>query len=248
MFKIYQFFIILWFFDGKKIYLLNNNTHFMEIMNYGKYLLEVVKYTYNVNRNDLIEPLTAIIRLGILSYKPLGTKISIQNNKIYLQNGTFLQGTLRSIYGDKKTDVNILYGPIISACICYLNNATKRNDYLHIFKLASSGLAKLKETYLGTDIVYNIEQIKNIIDSFINNENVDPSNFIANYQSQSYKLKTDIYKHISSIWEDKRHDMIFNLINELSESNENTKYELLNSLSYYLDFIDIKVNDIIKDL
>jgi hypothetical protein len=220
----------------------------MEIINYGKYLLDVVKYTYNVNKNDLIDPLSAIIRIGMLSYKPAGTKISIQNNKICLQNGSFLQGTFRSLYGDKKTDINILYGPIISACISYLNNMEKRNDYLNLFKLASNGLTKLKETYLGTDIIYNIDQIKNIVELFINNENVNPSNIIANYQTQSYKLKTDIYKHISSIWDDKRFNIITILINELSESNDNTKNELLESLNSFLDFIDIKVNDLIKNL
>jgi len=220
----------------------------MEIINYGKYLLDMVKYTYSVNRNDLIDPLTAIIRIGMLSYKPSGTKISIQNNKICLQNGNFLQGTFRSFYGDKKTDINILYGPIISACISYLNNTDKRNDYLHIFKLASTGLTKLKDTYLGTDIVYNIDQIKNIVELFINNENVNLSNIIGNYQSQSYKLKTDIYKHISSIWDEKRFNTINILINELAESNENTKNELLESLNSFLDYIDIKVNEIIKDL
>ena len=105
----------------------------MEIVNCGKYILDFAKHTFNVNRNNLIDPLSAIIRIGMLSYKQIGTKISIQNNKIYLQNSTFLQGTLRSFYGDKKTDINILYGPIISACINYLNT-DKRNEYLGLFK------------------------------------------------------------------------------------------------------------------
>jgi hypothetical protein len=219
----------------------------MEIIGYGKHILDFVKYTYNVNRSDLIDPLSVVIRISMLAYKNIGTKISIQNNKINIQNGSFIQGTLRTYYGDKKSDINILYGPIIFACINYLNTR-KRNEYLYIFKLASIGLTKLKDTYIGSDIVYNIDNIKNIVELFINNENVDPSTLIANYQTQAYKLKTDIYKHISSVWDDKRLSLIKILIDELSNSNDNTREELLSSLSNYLDFIDIKVSDLIKDL
>jgi len=219
----------------------------MEIMNYGKYIIDIVKYSYNVNRNDLIDPLTAVIRLSILAFKAIGTKISIQNNKIYLQDSSILQGTMRSFYGDKKTDINILFGPIISACIIYLNSEV-RDQYIDIFKKASMGLGKLKETYIGSDIIYNIEQIKNIIDSFLSHENIDPSNFIANYQSQSYKLKTDIYKHIGNVWNEQRLKIVFNLMTELSESDEQIIPNLLLSLSSYLDSIDSRVYAIIKDL
>jgi hypothetical protein len=219
----------------------------MEIISYGRYIIDMVKYSYNVNRNDLIDPLTAVIRTGLLSYKPVGTKISIQNNRIYLQESSIIQGTVRSIYGDKKTDINILFGPIISACIIFLNSDL-RPKYIDIFKTSSVGLTKLKETYIGTDIVYNIEQIKNIIDSFLNNDSIDPANFIANYQSQSYKLKTDIYKHIGTVWNEQRLSIVFSLISELSKAEDHVVPTLLSSLSAYLDSIDSKVCSIIKDL
>ena len=42
---------------------------------------------FEKNKNYyIIEPLTCIIRLGILSYKEKGTKISISNNKISYHN------------------------------------------------------------------------------------------------------------------------------------------------------------------
>ncbi len=219
----------------------------MEIFQNVKYVYDCVKYTFGVSRNDLVDPLSIIIKLIILSHKPIGTKVSIQNNKIIIQNNSLIQGTIRSIYGDKKTDINILCAPVIFACIHYLL-PPNRERFLHIFKNATSGLAKLKDTYIGKDIVYNIEQIKNIVDSFIMNEKIDPGNFIANYQSQVYKLKIDTYKHISTVWDDKRYDILFNILEELDKSNEHNKESILCSLTHFLDFIDINVSETIKDL
>jgi len=150
-------------------------------------------------------------------------------------------------YGDKNTDINMLYGPIIFACINYLMEPC-RNEFIELFKYASIGLSKLKETYLGRDITYNIDQIKNIIDSFTQNKDIDPSNFVANYQSQIYRLKTDIYKHIGTVWDDDKHKIMINLINELINSNDNIRDNIILSINSYLDHIDIKVSEIIKGL
>lgn len=219
----------------------------MEIFQNVKYAYDCVKYTFGVNRNELMDPLTIIVKLIILSHKPIGTKVSIQNNKIILQTNSFLQGTLRTIYGDKKTDINILCGPVIFSCIHYLL-PPNRDKFIHIFKHATIGLGKLKDTYIGKDIVYNIDQIKNIIDSFIMNEKIDPGNFIANYQTRQYQLKIDTYKHISTVWDEKRFNILFNILEELDKSNENNKESILCSLNLFLDFIDINVGEIIKDL
>jgi hypothetical protein len=219
----------------------------MELLNSVKYMYDMVKYTFNVSRNDLIDPLSIILKLGLLSFKPSGTKISIHNHKLLIQENTMIQGTIRTVYGDKQTDINILYGPIIFACVRYLDQ-TNRDKMMPLFKLASLGLTKLKKTYNGKDIIYNIEQLKNIIDLFITNPDIEPTSFIANYQSESYKLKTNIYTHIGTIWNSNRLDIIFGLNTELLNSNDNTKNELVYSLVAYLDFIDIKIGELISEL
>ena len=37
---------------------------------------------YESNSNSIIDPLTCLIRLAILEFKPINTKISIKNNRI----------------------------------------------------------------------------------------------------------------------------------------------------------------------
>jgi hypothetical protein len=216
----------------------------MDILNSVKYVFDLMKYNFNVNRNDLIDPLIVMSRLAILSCKSSGTKVSIQNNKLSIQESSFVQGTIRALYGDKKNDINILIGPIIYACINYLSKANK-STYVVLFRMASAGIEKLKDTYMGKDIIYNIEQIKNIIDTFIANDNIEPGSFVANYNSQSYKLKTDIYKHISTVWTKNRLEILFNLINELNDSANQQKNDIIVSLNSFLDFVDNKVSEII---
>ena len=63
-------------------------------------------------RNSILDPFTCIIRLAILSFKPVGTKISIHNNKISYHDPNILQGALRWTYGDNREDLHNIYNPI----------------------------------------------------------------------------------------------------------------------------------------
>ena len=54
----------------------------------------------------LLDPLSVIIKLAILGNKPIGTKVSIQNNILYLQEPGIFQALCRLIYNSNK----ILFG------------------------------------------------------------------------------------------------------------------------------------------
>ena len=127
------------------------------------------------NKNDILDPLSVVIKLFIYSFKPVGTKISIGYNKLYIQENTYVQGVWRRLNGDTKNDVNILLCPILYACENYLKCKNKINNeehavFLAIFKITLDGLVNMKQTYAGTPIVYNIEHIVNIINLFIENQ------------------------------------------------------------------------------
>lgn len=122
------------------------------------------------NKNDILDPLSVVIKLFIYSFKPVGTKISIGHNKLSIQENTYVQGVWRRLNGDTKNDVNILLCPILYACVHYLNHRSSKEEeevFLSIFKMTLDGLVNMKQTYAGTPIVYNIEHIVNIINLFI---------------------------------------------------------------------------------
>ena len=122
------------------------------------------------NKNDILDPLSVVIKLFIYSFKPVGTKISIGYNKLSIQENTYVQGVWRRLNGDTKNDVNILLCPILYACVHYLKRRSSKEEeevFRSIFKITLDGLVNMKQTYAGTPIVYNIEHIVNIINLFI---------------------------------------------------------------------------------
>ena len=70
-------------------------------------------------KNILLEPLSCLIKLVILSQKIQGTKISIYNNSILFHEPSITQGVLRTYQGDSRDDLHNLCFPIMIALKWY---------------------------------------------------------------------------------------------------------------------------------
>ena len=91
-----------------------------------------------------LEPMCCMIRLAMLAFREIGTKISINNNRIIIIQPSIIQGTLRWTYGDTRQDLHHLLHPIVKAIELYDINL----PYIfNIFKYTSIGLTKLKSSY-----------------------------------------------------------------------------------------------------
>jgi hypothetical protein len=104
----------------------------------------------------LLDPLTVIIKLAILSNKPVGTKLLIKNNIIYLQEPGLFQGICRIIYNSNKTDLQFMYNPIQIACSFFLSKESLKKipRIKNLFIYAQNGLKKLMETYKNSSIIF----------------------------------------------------------------------------------------------
>ena len=81
------------------------------------YNMETIKILYNALISDrskerfemILEPLQAISQLAFLSYCPVGSKLSISDNILFIQD---LDGVKQfgSYYPDKKEDLIYLFG------------------------------------------------------------------------------------------------------------------------------------------
>ena len=207
-----------------------------------------MEFLLNKNKNDTLDPLSVIIKLFIYGYKPVGTKISISNNKIVIQENGVFQSTIRSVFRDSKNDINIIFFPIIFACKYYLSEESKKK-YLSLFNKLLDSFDKLKETYQGNEIIYNIDQLKNIVISFIEKNDFDPNTILPNYDSAGGKIKQDIYNHLNSVWTSRRINVIFGYIDEILET---TSIELIcnlvNSLNIYMNCVDMIIYNLITNL
>jgi len=208
----------------------------------------IANLTYS-SKNDILDPLSIIIKLFIYSMKPVGSKISIGNNRLCIQENTYIQGAWRKWNGDTKNDINILLCPILYACIHYLNQPGYREVFTPIFKQAQDGLVNMKQTYAGTPIVYNIEHIANILNMFLDNAeevNVHEANSIVNIDTPMYKIKENIYHHLNDSWSEHRKNILFGYVKEILEVNNTTlKLMLLDGLSKFMECMDTIVANVL---
>jgi hypothetical protein len=202
-----------------------------------------------LNKNDTLDPLSVIIKLFIYSYKPLGTKLSIGANKISIQEPGIFQVTVRKIFRDQKNDINIIFFPIIFASKYYLSNKEKRQKFIPLFEIVVNSFDKLKETYHGNEIVYNIDQLKSIVQNFVFSDSFDPTTLFPGYDLPGGKIKQGIYSHINSVWTESRQAVVFGQINEILETSSNEiNMGLINSLSHYMNCIDMLTYNLITNL
>lgn len=130
----------------------------------------------NVAKNSMIKqyilnPLTVIIKLSILSCKPVGTKIHIQDNIIYFQEPGIFQSLARYIFKSNKSHLQYIYNPIKFACQQYLTKEYIKNtpNIVNIFISAKNGIENLIKTYSACSItVLCLKYYHVIITSYIN--------------------------------------------------------------------------------
>jgi hypothetical protein len=207
--------------------------------------MDAVNNITSNNKNDILDPLSIIVKLFIYYYKPLGTKISIGNNRIYIQDSTYIQGLVRRYNGDSKNDINILLCPILYACITYLKNEEIRDLYLPIFQISLQALTNMKQTYANTPIIYNIEHIINVVQMFVN-ESVPNINNIINPDTPLFKIKEHIYQQMNQVWTVDRKNILFGFIKEIMDVNNLIlKQNLIDGLTKFMDCMDIFVSNIL---
>lgn len=103
----------------------------------------------------ILDPLSVIVKLAILAKKPIGCKIAINNNIIYIQEVGVFQSLVRYLYNNNKNDIQYLYNPIEFACKNYLSKECVKiyPNIKNLFIDAIKGLEKLKETYSHNMII-----------------------------------------------------------------------------------------------
>lgn len=211
--------------------------------------MSIVRQLLYPTKNNILNPLSVIVKLFIFSYYDKNSKLSIINNKIIIQENSYLQSTYRTINGDTKNDINILFFPILYACQKYIHNNEKKNIFEKIFNESLFSLDKLNETYKGDEIINNINNLKNIITSFIEIDEIKINVINSNNSTEIYEIKKNIYSHLDKIWNENRITILFSYVEEiLNSKTKELEKILINSLSIFMDFIDSLTLDLLKNL
>lgn len=210
--------------------------------------MDLIKNFFYPNKNDILDPLSLVVKLYIYSYKPVGTKISILNNRIYIQESGNFQSTVRFLNGDNKNDlINMLF-PLTYACETYLNEMNK-NQYTYLFEQTLLSLDKFNEMYKMNEVEHNITLLKNIVTNFLTKSNFNPKTIVPNWDEPASVLKKGFYKQTNSVWTPERLNILFGYIYEITNSISDEMVEqLILSLSIFMDYMDLIVVKLIADL
>jgi hypothetical protein len=174
--------------------------------------------------------------LAILSNKPIGTKLLIQNNIIYFQEPGPFQALCRFIYKSNKTDLQYMYNPINIACLYFLSKSfTEKTPRIkNLFLCAQNGLKKLIETYKSCSIItitlnYYFVLLTNHIQQTYNDSMFIKDGFTAYYT-------TEINQSFNSEWTEEKIKVVLDLIAFLLKNNDNSNN--VKSLETIMDGID----------
>ena len=203
-------------------------------------------YSYIINDNiykegQILEPLSCIIKLGMLNLKDEGTKLQIIDNSIKFQSPNFLQGTSRWLNGDTRSDLHNLSNPIQIAIEWYNPNTSE--DLKYIYEKSLLGLNILSKSY-NTDVVSSL--VANTITHYkLLLENALDKN---SYSKDCIKVKIEEQNNIyKSLWTPSEINIIKNLLEISSKKKkENKSYEnYLNSIENILNDKDEEIRNIV---
>lgn len=195
-------------------------------------------------RHYILDPLSVIIKLAILSNKPVGTKISIQKNVLYFQEPGPFQAFCRYLYNTNKMDIQYIYNPIQLACQNYLlkENVQKMPRMKLLFASAQKGLEKLMETYRTFSIIrlclnYYYTLIANYMDELYNDKLFQKDGMTQQYSKEIVDL-------LNAQWNGDKTKIILNLVEFLK--NDSMAEENVKSLENIINNIDKSTQKILS--
>jgi hypothetical protein len=194
----------------------------------------------------ILDPLSVIIKLAILSNKPVGTKIYIQNNVIHFQEPGMFQAVCRYVLNTNKTDLQYMYNPIQLACDSFLSKEYIKNTprIKNLFVCAQAGIEKLKETYKNCSMIclclnYYHTIIHNFVEQIYNET-------IFRKDGMTTLYTKEIYEKLNAQWTQEKTKVILDLISFLT--NDKMATNNVRSLENIMDNIDIETQQIINNV
>jgi len=192
----------------------------------------------------ILEPMQAILQMAFLAFCPIGTKISLSRNVLYLQLPTYSQGVVRWYNNDNKDDVFYLF----YACKRFpqfYNEITKMNadgnNFMElIIELAKKGLHNLAETYSQCEkvaLLHTIEIYKALLDN---------PNKITLSEDKDKKDIEDVFIKITDLYDKNQLRIIFNTL-ILLKNDESNYVEYMKGLNFLLRPTTEKISKWIND-
>ncbi len=208
----------------------------------GSELITYMKTSNVKEKADMIlEPLQVMITLAQLNFSPIGTKIKIHKNILYLHQPSSLQGMFRWLDGDSKDDLYYLFHAIRRYYKWYKSLDDK--IYSLILKLAKGGIKKLITTYQNANhktILHTLSLYHNILE--LNN----PQLFNTDNSGETVNID-QVFQNVKSIYDRKLLIIIFSTFRIIEDSTDDNEIQNhLNGLKTQLQYTETNIRNWIQ--
>ena len=169
----------------------------------------------------ILEPLQAMIQLALLSYCPIGTKLSISENILIIQPPGWGQGLKRKYNSDKKNDLVYLFNVIKRFHKFYDflkkdGNQDETELFNILVKHAALGLSNLIQTYSHSDGDHLSQTLRMYIQLVEKPESFEN---MENNSSPSINIDT-VFSQITDKYDNEHFLIILNIFKLLEEEPE----------------------------
>jgi len=229
-----------------------------KLYNKGSELIQ--SFVNTDNHNQILDPISCIIKLGMMNFKNKGCKISIHNNKISFNDPVIYQGLLRWHHSYSRNDLHNLHNPIQKLEEWY---DTGIIEIQNIINISINGILNLKESYGESSIInYTLDRYIDIltkitlnkndtIDNFVNEQNILKNNLQNScyIDNQNNKDNNVVMNEIQKLWSYREIKIVNGIFEELIKKKEK-KIDLdtyLNSLEMIVETKEEEVSKLIKE-
>ena len=187
----------------------------------------------------VLDPLSVIIKLAVIGNKPVGTKILIINNIIYLQEPGPFQALCRVFFKTNKTDLQYMYNPIEIACKQFLSKEFVKTTprIKNLFVCAQNGIRRLIETYKTNSIICLTLNYFNVI--ITNHVEQTYNETIFNKDGMTSLYTKELNEQLFNYWAQEKIKVVLDLIAFLT--NDKSAASNVKSLENIMETNDIEL-------
>ncbi len=211
------------------------------------------------NKRQLLDPIGSICHIVSLSFKPLNTKIGINNHAIIIQESNPLQWLDRYWNGDNRENISLLYNIIVRVIEWYImplsgkykvevmeefsDEVERKKFWVCLEKMCTFlcvAFDKLQHTYhtgpIPTNVVTTIQYYINLIKDSIEGRHSNDRLPKCIHESENQNFLD--YDKIKLLWNAKKLEQICDLYEKCfnkMQSNDKTKEEEVESYMHAID-------------
>jgi len=204
--------------------------------------MELLSQNIKEKVDMILEPFQVMVELSLVSHCPVGTKVSVSDNLLHIQQPHWTQGVVRWYQNDNKDDLYYLFHAVRRYYMWYKNKKDNK-IFKEILKSAIKGIDRLIETYKKSDrqsILHTLSLYKNLLE-------LDNNELFKDEKKETVSMD-QVFKNIVNIYNDNILRIVYNTLVLLDkEQNQDNKQHYIDGLRLILMPINSEIRNWIQE-